>query len=185
MIRLLPTNASTTMALPTNRHSNSTHHPPSNATHNFTRTPTSTHLPFPYQTIQPAPLKPPPKPPGSGNATSASGNHTNIAQRFFEVLGGIVGAVILLSVLRCIYVYRKTPPTNRSNPEVTERDRLMALLRTVPWRSPPAPPPPPPYQHAPEYSTVVDNRNEQWEPQPPDRTHDPASAEHHVVVSPV
>ena len=178
---LLATNHSSDIKF---HHSNSTHHFPSSTdTHNFTssvRKPSVTRLPLPGQTVQPGPARPSP---GQGqNSNQFSRKRPNVAQIFFEVIGGVAGAVVLLAILRCIYVYRKTPSSRRPpTPEVAQIDRTLALLRTIPWRPPPDPPPPPPYQPAPDYGAVVGAREQEWDTQPPDRLHPPSPAEHGLV----
>lgn len=161
-------------------HSNSSsHHFTGNISHHSTsvvRNSSPTRLPLPGQTVQPVPVRPLP---GQGN----NSNHPpskgpSVAQIFFEVIGGVAGTVVLLALLRCIYVYRKTPANRRPpTPEVAQVDRTMALLRTVPWRLPPDPPPPPPYQHAPDY-TAVTCTNVNQDAQPPDRSLTPPEHGH-------
>jgi len=143
----------------TQRHTTTgTHH---SSTHR--RPPTVTRLPLPGQTVSPGDVNPIP---GSDASPHSSKKGPNVAQIFFEVLGAVAGALVLLALLRCLYVYKRTP-ANRCppTPEVGEVDRTLALLRNPPRLD--EPPPPPPYQHAPEYDTLMGARSP--EPRPPDQ----------------
>ncbi|CDO73743.1 hypothetical protein BN946_scf185015.g71 [Trametes cinnabarina] len=82
----------------------------------------------------------------------------------FEVLGGVIALLVLLGLLRCFIVWRRTPPRDRiaalvsrhqleREMEEQERERIERLSRALEarrWR-----PPPPPYQPAPQYEEVV------------------------------
>lgn len=124
------------------------HHPP-NPNPSSSQQPNSSNTPFhPPFHPHPSPSTPTPHSKSSG---------PSVTQIFFEVLGGVVGLAILLAIVRCIYVYRKTPSSRGSpTPEVGEVERTLALLR--PGRILNLGDriiPPPPYQNAPDYDTIV------------------------------
>lgn len=147
-----------------------THRPSDTSTsHSLLILPTS-HHPLPHSTwtqshTRSIPHHPRPTTPLAAPQSSSppSRGQSGVAIAF-EVLGGALALILLITLGRCYYSYRKTPPRDRIGAllsrhqlereiEEMERDRVervRAALEAYRWR-----PPPPPYQPAPAYETVM------------------------------
>ena len=109
--------------------------------------------------------------PAAGGTQGANTNRGNGGQHgqstvalVFEIIAGVAGVLIVASLGRCVYVYRRAPARDRLGAAVDryrlqremeelERGRMERSARALEryrWR-----PPPPPYQPAPEYDAVV------------------------------
>ena len=85
----------------------------------------------------------------------------------FEVIGGIAGILIIFSLGRCIYKYKRTPRQDRVaalvdrhmlERELAEMEEAQTPRALVRGRRASLVRPPPPYQRAPDYDEVVAQR---------------------------
>ncbi|KAI0796967.1 hypothetical protein C8Q75DRAFT_802631 [Abortiporus biennis] len=104
---------------------------------------------------------------------ATSGSHSKkqpVVAIVFEVLAGIAGLAVILGLVRCFYVWKRTPSRDRIQTllsrhrleremEELEREdlqrRMQHVRRTSLYR-----PPPPPYLQAPAYDEVVCENND-------------------------
>ncbi|KAJ7228360.1 hypothetical protein GGX14DRAFT_612391 [Mycena pura] len=106
----------------------------------------------------------PPAPPGSAPthfhappplpSPQSSPHRTSIAALVFEILGVLAAVLLLLSIARCVYIYKRTPAHDRISTilhrhqlqrEMEELERNPARIRGS------IEPPPPPYLRPPSY----------------------------------
>ncbi|KAL4249672.1 hypothetical protein ABKN59_007039 [Abortiporus biennis] len=104
---------------------------------------------------------------------ATSGSHSKkqpVVAIVFEILAGIAGLAVILGLVRCFYVWKRTPSRDRIQTllsrhrleremEELEREdlqrRMQHVRRTSLYR-----PPPPPYLQAPAYDEVVCENND-------------------------
>ncbi|THH28800.1 hypothetical protein EUX98_g5396 [Antrodiella citrinella] len=127
-----------------------------------------THPSFvpPTETDSPQPGVPDRRPPHPLATAAVSPRHKSIStvSLVFAVLGGIALVLGLLSLIRCLYVYRRTPSRDRIaglmnrhqlDQEMEEREREQLARRIQERVRPVWKPPPPPYMPAPPAYDIV------------------------------
>ncbi|KAF8165477.1 hypothetical protein B0H34DRAFT_240657 [Crassisporium funariophilum] len=132
---------------------------------------------LPSRTKEPPPFSRPPnrRPPRRSQKTITI---------VFEVLGGLVGSLLLLGLLRCFYKYKRAPKRDRIaevynrhhlQRELAELERNPAILRRPSLREPPPPyvPPPPTYDTAQQGSEMDSIQRAEYSVVP---THSPPSS---------
>ncbi|KAJ7490286.1 hypothetical protein B0H11DRAFT_1018728 [Mycena galericulata] len=140
--------------------SNQTHKPTTGTTKHQ---PVSTPRPIPTHPIVPshpvggtpaaAPSHFHPHPPPSSLPQQRQQHPQSVVAIVFEVLGALAGFLLLLSLLRCLYSYKRTPRRDRIA-AVLHRHQLQREMEEL-ERNPPVRrhsiPPPPPYLAPPVY----------------------------------
>ncbi|PPQ63430.1 hypothetical protein CVT24_004940 [Panaeolus cyanescens] len=136
--------------------------------HPITTTTSSRHhvIPPPPRPTHSQPPRPRPRPSGTNPPSHVPHRDRDRNSRFaqkpiaivFEVLAGLVGLAILITVLRCLYKYNRAPKRDRIaevlsrhnlQRELEELERNPLALRRESLREPAPPyfPPPPAYTH--------------------------------------
>ncbi|SJL02056.1 uncharacterized protein ARMOST_05380 [Armillaria ostoyae] len=126
-----------------------------------TTTPSSSTVgtlsPLPLYTWRPSPTRSP-------SSTNGSDNHQRPIAMFLEILGGIIALAIVLSLLRCIISYKRTPRRDRIA-AIIHRHQLYREMDDLEYRMSPSfiskrsslkePPPPPYFPRPPAYDLQV------------------------------
>ncbi|KAK0190881.1 hypothetical protein F5146DRAFT_573601 [Armillaria mellea] len=117
----------------------------------------STLSPLPMYTWRPSPTRNP-------SSTNGSDNHQRPIAVFLEILGGIIALAIVLSILRCIISYKRTPRRDRIA-AIIHRHQLYREMDVLEYRMSPSfiskrsslkePPPPPYFPRPPAYDLEV------------------------------
>ncbi|KDQ64373.1 hypothetical protein JAAARDRAFT_224003 [Jaapia argillacea MUCL 33604] len=140
--------------------SSSNHHPIFTSPSSSLAFGPATHHPAPLRSFHPYPSNPTSNP----HPPFQRGNRQSPGAIFGEVVGGLAGVILVLSVVRCIFSWRRTPARDRiaarisrhhldrEMAEAAAQDRLTRLHFEAPSH-----PPPPPYNHIrlPDYDTAV------------------------------
>ncbi|KAJ3487978.1 hypothetical protein NLI96_g3153 [Meripilus lineatus] len=119
---------------------------------------------FPHDRPPPATTRPPSPPPAAQQNSTNQPSRQPVVAIVFEVIAGVAGIFILISISRCIYSWKRTPSRDRIagllsrhqlDREMAELEREQMERRRRQWRRNSVQgPPPPPYQRAPSYETL-------------------------------